>query len=106
MGIGRDVVGFPRLGVCMEQKVDATRLLVAVSKRSLFVEHGSPYSCGQSHASRDEIVGFRLVRSHHAKLGLGNEVDHIVDLGFEINFFLIGLLIWVGGLIASRSIGK
>jgi hypothetical protein len=66
----------------------------------------STYCSCQSHASRDEIVRRRLVRGQHAELGLVDEVDKILDLGLEVGLRDIGLLVGVGGLVASGCVGE
>lgn len=106
-GVLVDVVRLARLGVGVEEKINATSFLryhVNIVPR---VEGASSsYSGRESHASGDEVTGLGLVGGEHAKLAPGDELYQVVDLGLEIRRIGISSLVRVGRGIASRGIGE
>lgn len=103
------VVGLAGLGVCVEEKINATGFLLEISCCEIQIQHLQQlsYRSSQAHAARNQIVVRRSLNGcQHAKFTLCDEVNKIRNQRVEISFVLVRMSVWVGRLIAQRCAGS
>jgi len=107
LGVLFEVVGLARLGVGVENEVDAIVLLrCCVSVCSdLFGGYQATHPCGEGHASAGKKTVLSL-GGHHAELALINESLEVLDLLLEGGVLDVLRGVRVGGLVAGVGVGE